>query len=389
MIGLKPKTPKKERKPPIRLKPYPYDKLKEIRALADLLPGGCVDLSAGNPTDSPPEAALERLRAAEGASGYPQSAGSPELTASAVDWLRRRFGVCGALGASEQARNAAACVGMKEFVGSLPRLLAMRFPDRDTVLYPAVSYPTYAMGAELAGLRGLPIPMNDEWRLDLAAVSAEDARRALCLWVNSPSNPTGALDDLRSAAAWGRERGVPVLSDECYVEFIWQTPPSGRSILEQGSEGVLAVHSLSKRSNFAGMRVGFYAGDEELVGYLSEARRHLGLMVPGPVQAAAAAAWGDDAHVEAQRGRYLRRLGLLKRLLESFGLRVSLPAGGFYLWVAAPGGDAWGLTRRLAEEAGVLVTPGDFFGEAGSGHVRVAAVAQDAGIELALERLGA
>ena len=265
----------------------------------------------------------------------------------------------------------------------------MRFPDRDTVLYPAVSYPTYAMGAELAGLRGVPIPMNDDWRLDLAAVSAEDARRALCLWVNSPSNPTGALDDLRSAADWGRERGVLVVSDECYVEFIWQTPPSGRSILEQGSEGVLAVHSLSKRSNFAGMRVGFYAGDEDLVGYLSEVRRHLGLMVPGPVQAAAAAAWGDDAHVEAQRGRYLRRLGLLKRLLESLGLLVALPAGGFYLWVAAPGGDAWGLTRRLAKEAGVLVTPGDFFGEAGSGYVRVAAVAQDAGIELALERLGA
>ncbi len=365
------------------MEPYPYDLLKDLRSLADGHPGGCVDLSVGDPVDSPPTVAIERLAQAEGARSYPPSVGSVKLRAAAVRWMRRRFGV------QVSARQTAACVGMKEFVGSLPRLLAARTPGCDSVLYPAVSYPTYAMGARLAGLRGVAVPLDADWRMDLDAVAEDDIRRALCLWVNSPANPTGALEDLVEVSAWGRERGVPVFSDECYIEFTWPEGASGRSILEHGTEGVVAVHSLSKRSNFAGMRVGCYAGDEGLVGYLSDARRHLGLMVPGPVQAAAASAFDDDEHVGAQRGRYGRRLRMLADLLGRLGLDVDLPEGGFYLWVKAPRGDAWGLTRRLAAEAGLLVSPGEFYGEAGSGHVRVAAVAPEERIEMALKRLGA
>ncbi len=171
----------------------------------------------------------------------------------------------------------------------------------------------------------------------------------------------------------GRRFGVPVLSDECYVEFTWSDGP--RTILEHGVEGVRAVHSLSKRANLAGARVGFYAGDPELVHFLSELRKHAGFMLPGPVQAAAVVAFDDDAHVDDQRARYRARLTWGAELLgRAYGLDVSLPGGGFYLWIAAPGGDAWGFAARLATDLGVLVSPAEFYGTAGASHVRVAMV---------------
>jgi aspartate/methionine/tyrosine aminotransferase len=205
--------------------------------------------------------------------------------------------------------------------------------------------------------------------------------------VNVPSNPTGELDDLGSAATWGRAHAVPVLSDECYVEFTWDGPP--HTILEHGTEGVLAVHSLSKRSNLAGARAGFYAGDPDLVRYLSEVRKHAGFMVPGPVQAAAIAAWADDVHVDEQRDRYRARLEAMSLALGKVGVDAPLPAGAFYLWVPAPDGDSWALARRLAEAGGALVSPGDFYGPAGSGFVRVAVVQPDERIALVAERLAA
>ncbi len=188
------------------------------------------------------------------------------------------------------------------------------------------------MGATLAGCRAVAVPPRADGTLDLDAVDDADAARALCLWVNSPANPSGQLDDLAAAAAWGRARGVPVLSDECYVEFTWDGPP--RTILEHGTEGVLAVHSLSKRSNLAGVRAGFYAGDAELVEYLREVRKHAGLMVPGPVQAAAVAAWADDAHVDEQRPRYRRPAGAGAAILAGIGHRRR-PARGRLLPLGA------------------------------------------------------
>jgi len=231
----------------------------------------------------------------------------------------------------------------------------------------------------------VPVPVDEGWRIRLDAIDPADAERALCLWVNTPGNPAGGLDDLGAAAAWGRERGVPVFSDECYAEFTWDGP--ARSILSHGTEGVVAVHSLSKRSNFAGARVGFYAGDGELVRFLSEVRKHAGFMVPGPMQRAGAAAWADDAHVAEQRNRYLERLEALAAGLRDHGLDAQLPGGAFYLWVPAPGGDAWALADELARRGGLLVSPGEFYGPAGSGHVRVAAVAPLERIELGLRRL--
>lgn len=371
--------------------PYPYDRLAEIAALADAHPGGMVDLSVGTPCDPPPPAVVDALGTSGLERGYPTSVGSPALREAVARWIDRRFGV------ALEPSAVAACVGTKEFVASAAGYLRLRRPGRDTVLAPSVAYPTYAMGARLAGCRAVAIPPAADGSPDLGALGADDLARAVVLWVNSPANPTGALDDLAAAAAVGRAHDVPVISDECYAEFSWaRWPPA--TVLQSGSEGVLALHSLSKRSNLAGLRVGCYAGDPTLVRYLAEVRKHAGLMVAGPVQAAAVAAWSDDAHVEAQRDRYARRLERLAEVLRAAGLAASLPAGGFYLWVpvpewarAMPGADgaAWALARVLSEHGGMLVSPGDFFGPHGAGFVRVAAVQPDDRIELVARRLAA
>ncbi|MCB9387777.1 MAG: aminotransferase class I/II-fold pyridoxal phosphate-dependent enzyme [Microthrixaceae bacterium] len=367
---------------------YPYDRLGELHEIAGRLDGGAVDLSIGTPKDPPPAVALEALATSDTERGYPPSIGTPQLREAAVEWFANRFGV------RVPTSGIAACVGSKELVAGLPHWLRLRSPELDTVLYPAVSYPSYAMGATLAGCRAVPVAMDEHWRVDLGSIDPRDARRALCLWVNTPGNPAGALDDLGAAAGWGRENGVPVFSDECYAEFTWsgepavESMPPGRTILEHGVDGVVAVHSLSKRSNLAGLRLGFYAGDGDLVEYLSEVRKHAGFMVPGPVQAAGVAALGSQDHVEVQRGRYLRRLEETAQLLAAAGVPVALPDGGFYLWVPAPSGDAWELARQLASTLGVVGSPGEFYGPAAAGHLRLAMVQPDREQELLRERAG-
>lgn len=358
--------------------PYPYDRLDAFAKLAAAHDGGVIDLSIGTPCDAPAAAVVAALSSSNAERGYPASIGSEPLRAAAREWLRRRFAV------DVPLSQIAACVGSKEFVASTPHYMKLRRPDRDTVLFPAVSYPTYEMGAILAGCRPVAVPMNATGGLDLAAISTSDAARALMLWVNSPSNPTGALDDLGAAAAWGRQRGVPVFSDECYVEFTWER--AGECMLQHGVDGVVVLHSLSKRSNLAGVRVAFYAGDADIVNYLKEVRKHVGLMVPGPAQAAGVVALNDDAHVAAQREVYAKRLARTADVLSRWsGLKISLPAGGFYLWFNA--GDGWQFAERLARDGGALVSPGDFYGSGGANNVRVAVVQPDEKIELLAKRL--
>ncbi len=359
----------------IKLPPYPYDRLGPLKQLAVDAYGAVIDLSVGTPCDAPSEAVLLALaESADAARTYPPSIGTKQLRCAAADWFRLRLGI------EVPVSQIAACVGSKEFVAGLPHWLRLRDPSKDTVLYPEVSYPSYAMGALLAGCRAVPVPMDQHFRLDLGAIDPQDAERALCLWSNSPGNPAGGLDDLLAVAAWGRKHQVPIFSDECYVEFTWDGPAAtpgqlpGQSILSSGLDGVVAVHSLSKRSNLAGIRVGFYAGDAELVSYLSEIRKHTGLMVSGPAQVAAVAALKDSGHVLQQRERYWSRLGRVSDLLNSIGLHAPLPAGAFYLWVPATNGDAWGLAERLATELGVLVSPGEFYGSTAAGFIRVAVV---------------
>lgn len=363
--------------------PYPYDRLRALERLADALPGGVIDCSIGTPCDPVPEVAVRAAASVLADSmGYPASAGSPALREAAASWIDRRFGI------AVDAAHVGACVGTKELVVSLPHLLRLRNPQRDTVLYPAIAYPSYEMGAFLAGCRAVPVALDSQWHLDLASVSAADAERALVLWVNEPGNPTSSVATsarLVETAAWARQHGIVVASDECYAEFA----PEPATILAAGLDGVLAVHSVSKRSNLAGMRVGFYAGDVDLVSYLVETRKHAGLMVPAPMQAAAAAVLDDDAHVALQRARYAERRVFALDALASIGLVHDGGPCCFYLWLHREdgSGDGWEIAAQLAQTAGLLVAPGDLYGPAGADHVRIALVQSHKRFAVAFHRL--
>lgn len=367
--------------------PYPYDRLGRLVEMAGRHDGGAVDMSVGTPNDPPSDAVIDAIARSGTERGYPPSIGTEALREAVTDWFRLRFAV------EVPASAVGACIGTKELVAGLPHWLHLRDPSRDTVLYPAVSYPSYAMGATLAGCRAVPVPLDEHHALDLSRVDPGDASRALCLWSNTPGNPAGGLDDLDAVAAWGRSHEVPVFSDECYVEFTWRGEPSvvgeppGRTILTSGTDGVVAVHSLSKRSNLAGLRVGWYAGDPELVGYLQEVRKHAGFMVPGLSQAAAVVALSDRVGVAEQRDRYRSRLARMAGVLRRLGIEADLPDGGFYLWVPAPAGDAWALAERLASDLGVVGSPGELYGPDGSGYLRLAMVQPDERINLVEERL--
>ena len=386
------------------LEPYPYDRLNEIRSIASKHAGGAIDLSVGSPIDPPPDAALQALAMSEDLSSYPPSAGTLAYREACASWLYRRFGV------SMDAGNIGACIGTKEFVASLPGYLRLLYESReagsagaggskdsavdskDTVLFPELSYPTYSMGARLAGLRAVGVPAGG--RAALEAISPEGRDRALLLWVNSPSNPTGMLSELPVYAEWGREHGILVVSDECYADYIWNDEGWPHTILDSSedtydSNGVLAVHSLSKRSNFAGARAGFYTGDPSVVAFLVELRKHAGLMVPAPIQAAAIAALADDNHVVRQRDIYYSRLVRLVEILSALGIEATLPQGSFYLWVKVPPsmGDCWDMTEWLAVTLGIVVSPGEFYGIGGKGHVRIAAVVSEENLDTLERRL--
>ncbi len=361
------------------LPPYPYDRLNELRTRATSLHGIAVDCSIGTPADDPPVSVVEALSTSGLERRYPPSIGTLEFREAVSGWFDRTTSV------QVEPQHVGAAIGLKEFVAGLPHWLRLRDPERDTVLYPAISYPSYAMGAELAHGRSVAVPVDGRWRLQLDAIDPDDIARAACLWVNSPGNPAGALEDLTAAAEWGRLHGVPVISDECYLEFTWGG--RGRTILESGLDGVLAVHSLSKRSNLAGVRIGHYAGDPELVHWLQEIRKHAGAMAPISSQHAAVVALNDTAHVELQRERYHRRMLAMIDVLAAAGVEAAMPEGGFYLWARALEGDGWMLAEHLAESLGLIVSPGEFYGPSGQAHVRVAVVCQDADIDVLTSRI--
>jgi succinyldiaminopimelate transaminase len=361
-----------------RLPDFPWDRLSGVRAIAAAHPGGIVDLSVGTPVDSSPEVARTALAAAADAPGYPQTVGTVALREAFVGWLQRRFDVGGL-----RPDAVVPSIGSKELVASLP--LQLGLGPGDLVVIPEVAYPTYEVGARLAGCE---VVASD-------SLTALGPRRPALVWVNSPANPTGRVlpaAHLAKMVSWARERGAVLASDECYLEFGWQPPgsPGPVSVLSddvsQGShDGVLAVHSLSKRSSMAGYRAGFVAGDTALVAELLAVRKNLGLMMPAPVQQAAAVSLGDDQHVDELRGRYAQRRDALRPALEAAGFRVDHSEAGLYLWVSReePCADtlAW-LARR-----GILAAPGDFYGPAGARHVRLALTATDERVRAAVDRL--
>jgi len=357
-----------------RLPDFPWDKLAPAAERARSHPDGIVDLSVGTPVDPTPEAVRRALADAADSPGYPTTIGREDTRRAALDWMERRLGVTGL-----DLDAVIPSIGSKEMVASLA--LHLGVGPGDLVVYPELAYPTYDVGAVLAGARTLAAD-------SLTAIGPE---RPALLWLNSPSNPTGRVlpvDHLRKVVDWCRERGTVLVSDECYVELGWESRPVSvlhPDVCGGSPEGILAVHSLSKRSNLAGYRCGFVAGDPALVGELLEVRKNLGLMVPGPQQAAMAAALGDDAHVEEQRRRYAGRRALLRPALEDAGFRIDHSEASLYLW-ATRGEDCWQTVDRLAG-VGILVAPGAFYGAAGRRHVRVALTASDERVGAAAQRL--
>ena len=356
-----------------KLPDFPWDLLEPAKARAAAHPGGIVDLSIGTPVDPVPPLIRAALADASDAPGYPLTAGTPALRAAITAWVRAACAASADIGVLPT-------IGSKELVAWLPTLLGVG--PGDVVAIPAVCYPTYEVGVQLAGATVV--------RSDSLTALGPDPRVRM-IWINSPSNPTGRVlpaEHLRKVVAWARERGVTVVSDECYLSLGWsETPVSVLSdeVCDGDVTGLLAVHSLSKRSNLAGYRAGHVSGDPRLIAELLAVRKHAGMIVPAPVQAAMAAALGDESHVEAQRAVYAARRDLLRTALLGAGFTIEHSAAGLYLW-ATRGEDCWATVEWLAGR-GVLAAPGAFYGPAGARHVRVALTATDERVAAAVERL--
>lgn len=361
-----------------RLPEFPWDRLTEARSRAEAHADGIVDLSIGTPVDPVPAVVQNALAAASDAPGYPTVVGQPELRDAAVAWMERRLGVPSDLVGPDAVIPA---IGTKELVATLPFLLGLGSGDR--VVVPELAYPTYEVGARAVGAD--VVASNSTTALGPAGVSL--------VWINSPGNPTGqvlGVEHLRKVVDWARGRDAVVVSDECYIELGWDEHPVSvlhPDVCGGSTGGLLALHSLSKRSNMAGYRAGFVAGDAPLVGSLLAARKHLGAMMPLPVQAAMTAALDDDAHLVKQRSRYVARRELLMAALRSAGFAIDHSEAGLYLWVTRDE-DCWQTVNWFADR-GVLVAPGDFYGTRGTRHVRVALTASDERVESGATRIAA
>jgi succinyldiaminopimelate transaminase len=359
-----------------RLPEYPWDELAPIAEKARAFPGGAVDLSIGTPVDPVPAVIQDALIAAANAPGYPLTAGTPELRAAAAGWLARSLDV------HVDPVSVLPVIGTKEFIAWLPTVLGLG--PADTVIYPTLAYPTYDIGARLCGAASVAV---DATALD----GARDSTRLL--WVNSPSNPTGRVlpaGVLRDAVAWTRSRGAVIASDECYIGLGWDTSPVSvlhESVRGDSLDGVVAVFSLSKRSNLAGYRAGFVTGDPALMKDLLLVGRQAGMIVPAPVQAAMIAALSDDAHAAEQKARYAARRAVLIEGLTAAGFQIEHSEAGLYLWATRPGLDCWAACELLASECGILVGPGSMYGPEGAAYIRVAFTATDERVAAAGARL--
>ncbi|WKD57890.1 LL-diaminopimelate aminotransferase [Corynebacterium capitovis DSM 44611] len=349
---------------------FPWDTIADVKAQAARHPGGIVDLSVGTPVDDVDPSIQLALSEAAATPGYPQTAGTHQLRQAIAGALARRYGVAGVT-----ERCVLPVVGTKEAIAWLPTLLGLRGA---TVVIPEVAYPTYEVGALIAGCE---IVRSDE-PVDGASL----------VFVNSPSNPTGRVcttDELRRWVEYSRETGAIIASDECYMGLAWSAEPVSLldpRVTDGDNSGLLAIHSLSKTSNMASYRAGFIAGDEDLVHELLRVRKHAGLMVPGPIQQAMVAALSDDAHQDLQRLIYATRRATLLKALIGAGFAIDYSDAGLYLWARRDGMSGRETLNWLAER-GILAAPGDFYGPAGENHVRIALTATDERINAAAQRL--
>lgn len=351
----------------MRLPDFPWDLLAPYKRRASEHRDGLIDLSIGTPVDHSPRVMQERLAVAGNAPGYPLTIGSAQLRASVERWVRSKFLPVGEF-------DFLPTIGSKELVGLLPTLLQAK-----KVLIPELAYPTYLVGGIVAGAKCQTVSDDlESWPIDADMV-----------WVNSPANPHGRVlsaSQLRRIIEWSKQTNTIVVSDECYFELGWESAPV--SLLHEAdgdTSGLLIVHSLSKSFNAAGYRAAFIAGDPELIAQIREVRKHLGLIMPAPIQSAMAAALDDPSEIALQKERYRNRRQRLMSALHTAGFTIEHSEAGLYLW-ATRGVECW-QSVSWAAERGILITPGVFYGEKGSHHVRIALTATDADIERAAERL--
>ena len=362
---------------------FPWDQLAPFGDVARAHRDGIIDMSVGTPVDPTPQVIRTALANASDAPGYPTTIGSVEFRQAAIDWLQRRLGVTGV-----GLDGVIPTVGSKELVAWLPTLLGLT--SRDVIAIPATAYPTYDVGARLAGCK--TVTADSVAELDEAFAKAEASGRKLAMvWLNSPSNPTGRVTsegELAAIVQWAQAREVIVVSDECYIELGWEKKPVSLlhpNVAGNQHRGLLLVNSLSKRSNLAGYRVGIVAGDPQLIKPILEVRKHAGMIVPAPVQQAAVAAFNDDAHVDEQRACYEKRRTIAREALVAAGFRIEHSDAGLYLWVTRDE-DCWKTVQWFADR-GVLVAPGAFYGSAGEKFVRVALTVSDERVQQLPARL--
>jgi len=349
-----------------QLPDFPWDALAPYGDKARSHPKGIIDLSQGTPVDPTPEFIQQVFRDASNSPSYPVTAGTPELRAALKKWATERLGATGDF-------DVLPLIGSKELVAWLPTFL-----ESAKVLIPEIAYPTYHVGAILAGAESIPV-----------AIDAKGWPAADLAWLNSPSNPTGrvhSVNEIKDCIAWSRTNNSVLISDECYLEFD-QSAHSYSVLSQTGGDNtnILAVHSLSKRSSMAGYRAAFMVGDPALITKIREIRKHGGMMVPLPVQKAMTVALSDDKHVAEQRARYNARKDALRPALEAAGFTIEFSNSGLYLWCTR-NEDAWTSVAWLAER-GVLATPGSFYGALGARHIRIAMTATDTQIADAAARI--
>ena len=360
---------------------YPWESLKPYRQQASEYPDGVVDLSIGTPADPTPVLIQQALANNTDAHGYPPTEGSPALRQAIVDWFARRRNTT-----NLDTDSVLPTVGSKELVAWLPTLLGLS--GQDLVIHPVAAYPTYGVGADFADVDS--IASDAPWELDEAT-----QQRIKLIWVNSPANPTGAVmttKQLAKIVSFARSIGAIVASDECYAELGWdEWEEHVPGLLEPAVSGgdlsnLLAVYSMSKQSNMAGYRASFIAGDRALIAELTNLRKHAGMMVPAPIQAALTVALGDDEHVALQKSLYRNRREQLKNALQAAGFTITFSAAGLYLWVSAPNHVCWSLVEKFAA-AGIIVGPGTFYGPVGAENIRISLTASDSAVAQAVERI--
>lgn len=362
-----------------QLPDFPWDTIADAKARAQAHPGGIVDLSVGTPVDPTPQVAVDALTSAADAHGYPAVWGTADLRRAIIDHLMDRWN------APELPETGVLpVVGTKMIVAWLPTLLGLG--SADTVVIPEIAYPTYDVGARMVGAR--VVPCDDPARLPAPGQPGTPS----LIWINSPANPHGAIASGEQLAAWldyARQVGAVLASDECYGEFVYEGKAISlldRALVGEDPSRVLVVMSTSKESNMAGYRAGYVAGDPQIVANLLSLGKHLGMMVPTPVQAAMTAVLRDRAHVIEQLERYRARRDMLRPALLAAGFRVDHSEGSLYLW-ASRDEDCRATVDWLVGR-GILVAPGDFYGEAGRRHVRIGLTAPDERIQAAAQRLG-